>query len=151
MTLLDVIRLIEAAASRHPAVRTVCRRDVFAINARPDVRYGVFAWLQGEHSADLRYGQYRFAFTLFYVDRLTAGRSNLEEVQSTGMEMLRSILLSLDEAGVSVEGSPAFTTFRERFVDECGGVFCRVTLAAPQDGTCPEDLYGIVNDNVDFI
>ena len=151
MTLLDAIRLLEAAAARHPAVRTICRRDVFALNERPDIRYGVFAWLQGEHSADIVTGQYRFAFTLFYVDRLTADRSNLEEVQSTGVEVLRSTLLEVEEEGLPADGSLSFTSFRERFVDECGGVFCRVTLVAPQDGTCPEDLTGMPDEKIDYI
>lgn len=146
MTLLETIRVIEAVAAGQPAVHTVCREDVFRLNGAPHVRYGAFAWLQGTHSASLGTGIYSFGFTFFYVDRLTADGGNLVEVQSTGMEVLRNILLDLQERGVYVNGTPSFEVFRQRFVDECGGVFCRVTLEVPQDGTCAEQ-YQEYNDN----
>lgn len=139
MNLVDVIREIERAAAAQPAVHSVCRQDVFRINGRPDVRYAVFAWLQGMHYASLDTGLWNFNFTLFYVDRLTADGGNLAEVQAAGMEVLRNILLALQERGVYTDGTPSFEVFRQRFVDECGGVFCRVTFEVPQGGACAEE------------
>lgn len=138
MTLLDVIRAVETAALRQPAVGMVCRHDVYRLNAIPAPRYAAFAWLQGDHAADIASGLIRYSFTLFYADRLTHDRGNLAEVQSAGVEVLRSVLSELDGEGVYVSGSPAFTPFREKFLDECGGVFCRVTFEVPAGGTCPD-------------
>lgn len=138
MTLLDVIRAIERAALSQPAVGMVCRHDVYRLNALPGPRYAAFAWLQGDHSADISAGLARYSFTLFYVDRLIHDGGNLAEVQSAGVEVLRSVLAELDGSGVYVSGSAAFTPFREKFMDICGGVFCRVTFEVPAGGTCPD-------------
>lgn len=140
MTLKDVITVLEAAASSQPAVNCICREDVFRINNRPDVRYGVFAWLQRTHRADIGDGWNRFAFTLFYVDRLTHSGRNLVDIQSTGIEVLRNILLTVEGAGVYLDGEATFDTFRQRFVDECAGVFCQVTFQVNADSVCPEDF-----------
>lgn len=148
MRLLDVIREIERAAAAQPAVRSICRQDVFRINGRPDVRYAVFAWLQGTHSASLDTGLWNFSFTLFYVDRLTADGGNLADVQGTGMEVLRNILLALQERGVYTDGTPSFEVFRQRFADECGGAFCRVTFEVPQGGACAENYDGLIDRDV---
>ena len=45
MTLLEVIRTIEGMAMRQPTIHSIVRNDVFRLNALPDARYGVFAWL----------------------------------------------------------------------------------------------------------
>lgn len=140
MTLQDAIRVLEAAAAAQPAVGSICRHDVYRLNAFPGPRYGVFSWLQGEHTADLERGVWRFQFTLFYVDRLTHDGGNLTDVQSTGLEVLRNILLTVQAAGLWVSGTPSFDVFREKFLDTCGGAFCRVTFEVIQGSICPEEF-----------
>ena len=86
MTLFETIRAIEAAASRQPSVNMIVRNDVFRLNAAPAARYGVFAWTQQQHvlTDDLM----TFAFSLFYVDRLTEDKRNELEIQSVGVATL---------------------------------------------------------------
>ena len=50
MTLQDTIRAIELVASGQPSVNMLVRSDIFRLNAAPDARYGVFAWLQNQHT-----------------------------------------------------------------------------------------------------
>ena len=76
MTLLELIKAIETVASRQPSVKMVVENDVFRLNSRADARYGVFAFTQGQHTASVESSAISYAFTFFYVDRLTNDRSN---------------------------------------------------------------------------
>lgn len=135
MNLFQTIQLIERTAALQPAVRTIVRNDVFRLNAIPDVNYGVFAWLQNEHSTEENSNILTYNFTFFYVDRLTEDRSNELEVQSQGIETLENILRSLPDLGLYPAGY-SFRTFNQRFSDECAGVFCTVSLDAAKDTLC---------------
>jgi hypothetical protein len=151
MTLLETIRLIERVASAQPDVNMIVKNDVFRLNAASDARYGVFAWTQGQHEGSVYGPTHTFAFTLFYVDRLTASQGNQEEIQSVGVETLENILRTLEEQGVEV-GTWTMQTFNQRFLDECAGVFCNVRLQVPIVGVCGE-AFGDFNDdfNDDFL
>ena len=150
MTLQQVIAAIESTAAKQPAVNMIVRNDIFRLNAAPDCRYGVFAWLQGQHAGAVTDDLVHYRFTLFYADRLTADKHNQLEVQSVGIEVLSDVLRRLDEAGLPVEEGYAFRTFNERFHDECAGVFCDVTIDAPAGSRCPDrwgDFNGDFNDD----
>lgn len=147
MTLQQVIRTVEVIASNQPAVNMIVRNDIFRLNEAPDARYGVFAWLQGQHTGAVDESLVRYSFTFFYADRLTADLGNQVEVQSTGVEVLTNILRVLDQRGISVADRYTFRTFNERFHDECAGVFCDVTLEVPAGSLCPE---GFGDFNEDF-
>lgn len=150
MTLLEVIKNIEWVASQQPVIHSIVRNDVFRLNALPDARYSVFAWLQGEHRAALEADLLTYAFTFFYVDRLTFDKGNEVEIQSTGIETLENILRVLAEHGI-VAGDHSFRTFNEKFADECAGVYCTLTLEVPKDTMCDIDFGDYNNDfNNDF-
>lgn len=145
MNLLQVIRAIERVAAQQPAIGTIVRNDMFRLNAAPSVRYGAFAWLQGDHRTNAESGLMQFNFTFFYADRLTESKDNEIEVQSVGIETLENILRTLDDAQIW-PGEITFTTFNQRFSDECAGVFCNVTLEVRKDGICPAEYEFLVND-----
>ena len=86
MNLLQTIRAIEKTAALQPGVQSIVRNDVFRLNASPVAKYGVFAWLQNEHSTTEDSSFITYNFTFFYVDRLTANKSNEIEIQSQGIE-----------------------------------------------------------------
>lgn len=152
MNLLQTIRAIEGVAAAQPTVSTIVRNDVFRLNSCPAAKYGVFAWLQGEHRTTADGSLMQYQFTLFYVDRLTFGKQNEMEVQSVGIETLENILLALESIGITSE-EHTFRTFNQRFSDECAGVFCNVTLEVPKDTLCEEAfdfLENIGDFNIDF-
>lgn len=138
MTLLDVIRRIETAARGQRPVKTVVRGDVLRLNTLPDATYGVFAWVQRQHAEDLEDGTRAYAFSLFYVDRLTADKSNELEIQSVGIRVLENILQVLESYEIFA-GDHVFETFNQRFTDECAGVWTDVTFTLPLD-TCLDDF-----------
>ena len=147
MTLVEVIKAIEYVAIRQPSINMIVRNDVFRINEKPDARYAIFAWTQGQHNTSVDSDYINYTFTFFYVDRLKNDRTNQIEVQSVGVQTLDNIIRALDEAGVYSELNYTFQVFNQRFLDECAGVFCNVTLSVPIASLCAEDL-GYVNDDI---
>lgn len=140
MTLQQVIKAMEVVASQQPSVNMVVQNDIFRLNGKPDARYGVFGWTQGQHSSSADSSFFTYAFTLFYVDRLKADLSNQIEVQSVGIQTLDNILRRLDDLGIFISSSYSFQTFNQRFVDECAGAFCNVTLQVPVSSMCSESF-----------
>ena len=145
MTLAQVIDIFEKVAMQQPSINMIVQNDVFRINSSPSLKYGVFAWTQGQHSGSIA-GMTSFAFSFFYVDRLKEDLSNQVEVQSAGCETIGNILRALEEYDIEV-GNYTMQTFNQRFTDECAGVFCNVTLSVPQVSSCPE-TYG---ERTDFL
>lgn len=138
MTLYDIIKAIENIALAQPSVKMIVANDIYDLNDKADAQYGVFGYVQGQHA--MSDNAMTFGFTLFYVDRLTEDRSNLQFVQSAGVSTLANILATLtDEFPVEVESS-TFDVFTERFSDECAGVMATVSLRTPRDFTCGEKI-----------
>ena len=152
MTLLELIKAMEVVASKQPSVKMVVENDIFRLNALADARYGVFAFVQGQHSTSIDSNVITYAFTLFYVDRLKNDRSNQIEIQSVGIQTLDNIIRTMDEMGIYSETSYSFQVFNQRFVDECAGVFCNVSFSVPVDSVCA-DFFADFNDdfNDDFL
>lgn len=152
MTLKEAIKVIELVASHQPSVNMIVENDVFRLNAKPDAKYGVFAWLQGQHSTSIDSNTLSLQFTFFYVDRLTSDKGNQVEIQSVGIQTLDNILRKLDELGMWVSNY-TFQAFNQRFVDECAGVFCNVTIDIPISSVCSDSFadFGEQDFNDDFM
>lgn len=139
MTLHQVIRAIEGIAGGQPSVRTIVRNDIFKLSTAPDVKYGVFGWMQGTHTSAAESSIIRWAFTFYYVDRLTEAKRNQVEVQSVGVETLANIIKALRENKIYATDYN-LTTFNQRFADECAGVFAAVTFETTVGNLCPENF-----------
>ena len=151
MTLLQVIKTFEIVASHQPSVNMIVEKDIFRLNAKSDARYGVFGWTQGTHTTGADSDTINYQFTFFYVDRLTADKSNQIEVQSVGIETLDNIIRELDAIGFYINSDYTLQTFNQRFLDECAGVFCNVTISVPVASKCPEIFADYNEDfNEDF-
>lgn len=140
MTLKELIKTMEIVASHQPSINMVVENDVFRLNNKADARYGVFSFVQQQHSTSLDSNFISYAFSLFYVDRLKNDKSNQIEIQSVGIETLDNIIRQLDDLGIYSEQSYSFQVFNQRFLDECAGVFCNVTFSVPVGSLCPEDF-----------
>ena len=140
MTLQQVIKAFEVVASQQPSVNMIVQNDIFRLNEKPDARYGVFGWTQGQHSTSAESSMFTYSFTFFYVDRLKHDVSNQIEVQSVGIQTLDNILRKLDDLGIYISSTYNFQTFNQRFVDECAGVYCKVSLQVPVSSMCSESF-----------
>lgn len=150
MTLLELIKTIEVIASHQPSVNMVVENDVFRLNSISDAKYGVFAFVQGQHNTSVTSNFVNYSFNFFYVDRLKDDKSNQIEIQSVGIQTLDNIIRQLDEMGVYSETDYSFQVFNQRFLDECAGVFCNVTLSVPIGSACAE-TFGQGDLNDDFL
>lgn len=153
MTLQQVIKAFEVVASQQPSVNMIVQNDIFRLNSKSDARYGVFGWTQGQHSTSVDSSMFTYSFVFFYVDRLKNDRSNEIEVQSVGIQTLDNILRKLEDLDIFVSSSYSFQTFNQRFLDECAGVFCNVSLQVPVTSICLEDFEDVLNTdfNNDFM
>lgn len=145
MTLSQLINLFEGIAKEQPSINMIVQQDVFKMNSAPSLKYGVFAWTQGQHSGSIN-GMQTYSFSLFYVDRLLEDLSNQIEIQSVGCETISNILRMLDENDVEVSNY-TIQTFNQRFTDECAGVFCNVNLSVLPNSLC----YERYDNNDDFL
>ena len=152
MTLSDLIKTLELVASHQPSIKMVVENDVFRLNNKADARYGVFAFVQQQHTTSTDSNFITYSFTLFYVDRLKNDRSNQIEIQSVGIQTLDNIIRALDDLGIYSDQTYSFQVFNQRFLDECAGVFCNVALSVPVGSVCPEDFADFNDDfNDDFL
>ena len=151
MTLTEVIHTMEVLAGGIPSIKSIVRNDIFRLNSLPDAKYAVFGWTQGQHSASVDSSLFVYNFTLFYIDRLTESQRNQLEVQSVGIQVLDNIIRALYDQGITAEQPYTFTTFNQRFVDECAGVFTNVALSVPVSGLCADYFADFNEDfNEDF-
>jgi len=138
-------------ASGQPPVKSIVRNDIFRLNSLPDARYAVFGWTQGTHSGNVESSFYTYRFTFFYIDRLTENKSNELEIQSVGIQVLDNVLRQLEESNAIPVGDWQYTTFNQRFLDECAGVFVSVGIEVPVNGLCADSYFDFNDDfNDDF-
>ena len=132
--LVDTIRKIGEAI---PNINTVILSDIYQLNSLPDVEYSCFCITQGRHRADDEY--FYFNFVLFYVDRLLVDKSNQLEIQSHGIQLLKTVTDKLDELGLIINGETdrIFQVFTQRFSDECAGAFVELEIQVPIDCQIP--------------
>lgn len=150
MTLSEVIKAMEVVASQQPSIHSIVENDVFRLNKVTDAKYGVFSFVQGQHSSNTENDTISFQFNLFFVDRLKNDKSNQIHIQSTGIQTLENIIRKLDEMGIW-STSHSFQVFNQRFLDECAGVYANVTFQVPVSSVCPESFADFNNDfNDDF-
>ena len=151
MTLQEVIRTFELVASQQPSVNMIVQNDIFRLNSKSDAKYGVFGWTQGQHSTSTDSSMFTYSFTFIYVDRLKHDGSNQIEVQSVGIQTLDNILRKLDDLGIYISSTYNFQTFNQRFVDECAGVFCNVSLQVPVSSMCSEDFHEFLKTDINLM
>lgn len=151
MTLTEVIHTIEAVAGGQPSIHSIVRNDIFRLNSLPDAKYGVFGWTQGQHASDISSSLVTYRFTFFYIDRLTEDQGNQIEIQSVGIQALDNIIRLLEHNGVYPSSEWTYTTFNQRFLDECAGVFASVAFQVPVQAVCGESFADFNDDfNDDF-
>lgn len=136
MTLLELIERIKSVAIAQPEVSTIVENDVFRLNEMADVKYGVFAYTQGEHTTSAERDSITYNFTFFFVGLLTDDRENMNELQSKAIEVLDSIIYTLYDEGDIIIGNYAFQPFNRRFMDDCAGCWVDVAITTNKALNC---------------
>lgn len=136
MTLIDIINRLKNTAKNVKNINYVGDGDIYTLSTFPNLDYSVFFVTQTNHSMDKN--TINYTLTLFYVDRLLNDSSNRLQIQSTGIVTLTNIINKfVNENDVEIDGNIQFTTFNQRFADECSGVFANVTFVVDNNlGIC---------------
>lgn len=102
--------------------------DIYNINHLQEVKYPAVIVTNSTHTSKSDYITYNF--NIFYVDRLTADKSNKLDVQSMATISLNNALQVLDE-GYIVNDNWEIHTFEEKFNDVCAGAYINVGIQCP--------------------
>lgn len=139
MTLYKLVEILKQIALRQPMIRTAGEGDIYdMMNANPSIDYGVFFITQQTHTQDERFDHYNLV--LFYIDRLVSDLDdNRLQVQSIGKEVLTNIIRTIEEDYDIDAGTISYTTFTQRFHDECAGCYVQLVLDIPLDYLCAEE------------
>lgn len=139
MTLKALVEYIKSTALSQPNVRSFGEGSIYDfMNSNPSINYDVVFVSQTIHRESERWDFY--GFNIFYVSRLDDDmESNRLEVQSIGKEVLDNIIRNVCEELELEYPTVSFTPFTQRFVDECAGVYCSITLEIPRDVVCGEE------------
>lgn len=137
MTLKEIIdTLIDVSLSK-PNIRTARTGNVYELNSMPDVDYSCFYITQ--QGSEVYEHQIYHKLTLFYIDRLTDGFDNKLQIQSDGQRVITNIINTVIDMDLEVNYPLSFTSFNERFSDDCCGVFTTVTFITDNEmGYCYE-------------
>lgn len=128
MTLHEIVNQILEIAQQQPNINYVGEGDIYELNKLPNINYSVFYMTQGAHQVYENTLQY--TFNLFYIDRLMADNSNRLQIQSQGMLVINNIINLFNQLDIDIDivYPVTFTSFNQRFADECSGVFAEITI-----------------------
>ena len=129
MTLREIYTAIEEIALQVPDIKTVVENDITRLNTMREARYGVFGITQNTHSSSQ--GWVNFSLNLFFIDRLVNGTDNEVQSQSHAIDVLRAIVMRVQESGIPIPESVRYTAFTERFQDICAGAWAELTIQTP--------------------
>lgn len=158
MTLYNLIDILKKIGLQQPNIRTAEEGSVYDImNANPSVKYNAFVISQQNHRKSEQFAYY--TFNLFVVDRLVDDlESNRTQAQSMAIETLSNIIYTLENVyDVEIESDMNFTTFTQKFKDECAGAYLQVTFVCEKAIYCSDGEYyddspavEIINQNKDI-
>lgn len=139
MTLKDLVQNIKNVALSYPSVNTFVTDDVYTLNTLRDIKYGAMVLTQQEHTHNDDDNTDTFRFWIFYVDRQTSDKSNVIDVETHGIQILKNLFATLEDLGVMWD-NVTFHSFNEKFGDMCSGVYADVRLTVGSD-TCGTDFF----------
>lgn len=138
MTYKDIINLISEIALNTPNVNTVIVHDVYELNSRQDIEFGVIALVDKQHQIDLETSTYNF--DIIYIDRKYTldENDNRLDVYNDGIITLNHIMNELDDIAEDIDISRPFNTqmLEQRFNDECYCVLMNISITTDNVSTC---------------
>ena len=128
MKYYNLIETLKNLSASHEVIQEFGEGDVYEYMNSGNHKYPCLFMTTSNINSDVSSTDYNF--TLFYIDRLTNDGSNRIYTQSTGISVIRQMLIKLISLNPDVELTSAnYTLFTEKFADYCGGVFCNVVVS----------------------
>lgn len=133
MNLAQFIQYVKETSLRSPFINQAIDGDVYQINSIEN-QYGIFCITP--MSVTTTDNIMTISSTMFYVDRLVEGETNMNQIQSDGVTCLKTIIEEItndEDVDISLDSDVIYTIFRYKFTDECAGVFAEVSLNVSND------------------
>ena len=128
MKYYNLIETLKNLSASHEVIQEFGEGDVYEYMNSGVHKYPCLFMTMSNINSDVSSTDYNF--TLFYIDRLTNDGGNRIYTQSTGISVIRQMLIKLISLNPDVELTSAnYTLFTEKFADYCGGAFCNVVLS----------------------
>lgn len=136
MTLYNIVEKLKDIAINKPNINYVGEGDIYDLNTLPNIDYSVFYITQSNHSQNQ--DTTTFNLTLYYIDRIFQDKSNTLNIQSTGIQVLTTIVNTFEYSNdVIVNYDMDYTTFTHKFSDLCAGVYCNLSISVDNElGIC---------------
>lgn len=129
MKYVNLIDAVKEIAYSLPNTGVVFEGDIYEnLNTTSTAKYVAYNIMQNYLREDFNSGIRYFNINIFYVDRLTDSKDNLNMIISHSETMLKEILDRLEEEYDLTVTEATYTPFREKFMDICAGSYVTVTL-----------------------
>lgn len=144
----QILHKIETYSLTIPYVHSVNLGDIYEyLNGNPDVKYACVNIDITESTRNDNLTSY--VVYLYYVDRLTQDKSNVNEIKTTAEQVLNSIVNYAAQIG-DVNDGWTIHFFEQQFADYCAGGYVQFNLEVPNLlGDCLIDKY--IEDDDDLI
>lgn len=125
MFLKDLIEFVKKEAGKVPNVNTVIVGDVLRLN-NSDVEYSAIVIEPTAAGFD------SYELTIFYADKVSDDESNVVDIQSHSVEIIKNIagkIKNADFDDVTEVEIDKFELFTQRFNALCAGCFASITVS----------------------
>lgn len=125
MFLKDLIEFIKKEADKVPNINTVIVGDVLKLN-NSDVEYSALVVVPTTAGFD------SYELTLFYADKVNDDESNVIDIQSHSVEIIKNIagkIKNADFDDITDVDIDKFELFTQRFNALCAGCFATITVS----------------------
>lgn len=127
MDLYAIVNKLKDISLTIPNVNSTFDGDVFLLNSKPNLKYGVFFITETNHRQTVDTATY--TLTLYYIDRSFEDNSTDLEIHSTGLKVLQSIINKfVYSTDCVVDDEINYTTWVHKFSDYCAGVYCTIDI-----------------------
>lgn len=128
MKLYSIIESIKKICSTVPNVHTVIVGDVYELNQLQDIEYSAVVITEQSHAHNIEEDYNLYGLDIFYVDRETSDKSNILDIHSCGIDVLNSIVNSIEDMGGEITNQYSIITFEERFDSLCAGAYASLNI-----------------------
>jgi len=131
----NLIENLKYIGENHGLVSTCLEGDNIYEVSHTDIAYPLVFITPQPHILDNPISTYNFV--IYFIDRLSDGKTNRLDIHSAALKALNDIMLSVDLLD-STESKRPFTNttlFTEKFADECAGGWIEVSIDTFNDNT----------------
>lgn len=136
MNIVELYDYIKEVCDTIPLINSYYNESVYDCWNNKEVKYGSLVFVV--KSVRNNNNTFIYDCVVYYGDRILEDRSNVADVQSDAVNVIKSVLGVLNNTNEEVNVTYPFTTtlFEQKFVDELAGGYADVSIATYGIGEC---------------